>query len=204
MLPPLHTIDYDVLLQAADAGCETNLASFLQKNLPSVWSEIYLAVTARPTNLTSFRVGTFEYICDLYRELEAFGEIAFDQTIENRVIAVFGTSAFADAQRASGRADANSAVASMLTTERDNGHFMAHSIGGSRDLNVFSQERRLNRGWSPEGKVFRRMERYCSALPGTFCFARPIYTDGSSVPRWLEFGLLKEDRTLWVEVFDNQ
>jgi hypothetical protein len=25
----------------------------------------------------------------------------------------------------------------------------------------------------------------------------------SSVPRWLEFGLLKADQTLWVEVFDN-
>jgi hypothetical protein len=23
------------------------------------------------------------------------------------------------------------------------------------------------------------------------------------VPRWLEFGLLKNDETLWVEVFEN-
>jgi hypothetical protein len=36
-----------------------------------------------------------------------------------------------------------------------------------------------------------------------FNFLRPVYADGSSVPRWLEFGLLKADQTLWVEVFDN-
>jgi hypothetical protein len=68
---------------------------------------------------------------------------------------------------------------------------------------VFSQERRLNRGWSPQGKLYRQMETYCYEQPGTFCFSRPVYADGSSVPRWLEFGLLKSDQTLWVEVFDN-
>ena len=47
------------------------------------------------------------------------------------------------------------------------------------------------------------METYCYENPGTFCFSRPIYTDGSSVPRLLEFGVLKDDGNLWVEVFDN-
>jgi hypothetical protein len=91
----------------------------------------------------------------------------------------------------------------FLGTERDKGHYMAHCIGGGLDVNVFSQERRLNRGWSPQGKVYRQMETYCYEQPGTFCFSRPVYADGSSVPRWLEFGLLKADQTLWVEVFDN-
>jgi hypothetical protein len=203
MLPVDYIIDYDPFLRAAEAGCEANFASFLQRRLPSAWSEIYLAATARPTNLATLRVGTFEYLCDLYRELEATGEVAIDQTIENRVIAAFGTSALAGAQRVSGRMGENSANEHLLITERDSGHFIAHSVGGSTSVNVFSQERRLNRGWSAEGKVFRRMEQYCSTWPGTFCFARPIYTDSSSVPRWLEFGLLRQDRTLWVEVFDN-
>jgi hypothetical protein len=35
------------------------------------------------------------------------------------------------------------------------------------------------------------------------CFSHPIYENGSNVPRWLEFGLLKDDETLWVEVFEN-
>ena len=79
----------------------------------------------------------------------------------------------------------------------------SHCIGGGLDVNLFSQERRLNRGWSPQGKTYRQMETYCYEQPGTFCFSRPIYVDGSSVPRWLEFGLLKTDQTLWVETFEN-
>ena len=80
---------------------------------------------------------------------------------------------------------------------------MAHSIGGGFDVNLFSQERRLNRGWSARGKIYRQMEKYCHHHEGAFCFSRPIYTDASSVPRWLEFGVLKTDDTLWVEVFEN-
>lgn len=70
-------------------------------------------------------------------------------------------------------------------------------------MNVFSQERRLNRGWSSQGKAYRQMETYCNERPGTLCFSRPIYADSSSVPRWLEFGVLKDVQTLWVEVFAN-
>jgi len=81
---------------------------------------------------------------------------------------------------------------------------MAHSIGGGLDVNLFSQERQLNRGWSQQGKIYRQMEKYCYEQEGTFCFSRPVYADGSNVPRWLvEFGVLKTDATLWVEVFEN-
>jgi hypothetical protein len=34
--------------------------------------------------------------------------------------------------------------------------------------------------WSAQGKIYRQI-----------------------VPRWLEFGLVEADQTLWVEVFDN-
>jgi len=37
----------------------------------------------------------------------------------------------------------------------------------------------------------------------TWRLSRPVYADGSIVQRWLEFGLLKADQTVWVEVFDN-
>ena len=77
---------------------------------------------------------------------------------------------------------------------------MVYCIGGGQDVNVFSQERRLNRGRSPQGKIYRQMETYCYEQPGTFCFSRPIYVDGLNIPRWLEFGLLKADQTLWVEI----
>lgn len=86
---------------------------------------------------------------------------------------------------------------------RDKGHFIAHAIGGSLNMNVFSQRHTLNRGLSEQGQLYRSMERYCYEHPQTFCFARPIYEDESSVPQWLEFGVLRDDGCLWVEVFDN-
>jgi hypothetical protein len=91
----------------------------------------------------------------------------------------------------------------LARSPRDKGHFIAHSIGGGLDMNVFLQDRALNRGFSEAGKLYRDMESYCRLNPGTFCFSRPIYADTTSVPRWLEFGLVKEDGSIWVEVFEN-
>jgi hypothetical protein len=34
-------------------------------------------------------------------------------------------------------------------------------------------------------------------------YSQLIYAGGSNVPRSLEFGVLKNDETLWVEVFDD-
>lgn len=42
-------------------------------------------------------------MCDLYSELEAKGDVPYDQTIEDRVIAVLGTSARANEKRDAGR-----------------------------------------------------------------------------------------------------
>jgi hypothetical protein len=69
---------------------------------------------------------------------------------------------------------------------------------------VFVQRRDLNRGWSEDGKRFRQMEQYCVEHPGTLCFARPIYADGTSRPAWLDFGLIQQEGDLWVECFDNR
>jgi hypothetical protein len=182
----------------------TDVASFLRRELPLKWRDLYVSNVPHPTNLVRFPFRTFEYICDLHSDLEATGEVPYDQTIEDRVVAVIGTSARAEERRDASRSRGwVGPTEECLTTERDKGHFMAHCIGGGLDVNVFSQERRLNRGWSPQGKIYRQMENYCYQRPGTLCFSRPIYTDSSSVPRWLEFGLLKDDQTLWVEVFDN-
>jgi hypothetical protein len=117
---------------------------------------------------------------------------------------VIGTSARAEERRDASRSRGwVGATEEFLGTERDKGHFKAHCIGGGLDVNVFSQDRLPNRGWSSQGKRYRQMENYCYKQPRTFCFSHPIYADGSSIPRWLEFGLLMTDETLWVEVFEN-
>jgi len=204
MLPSKYKIDYVSLLHTARQEPATNLSQFLQRQLPKKWRDVYVETNLHSTNIAHFRQRTFEYICDLYSELENSGEVPFNQTIEDRVIAVLGTSAREEQRRDSSRIRRWGAPTDeLLGAYRDKGHFMAHCIGGGLDVNLFSQERRLNRGWSPQGKTYRQMENYCYEQPGTFCFSRPIYVDGSSVPRWLEFGVLKADQTLWVETFEN-
>jgi hypothetical protein len=202
-LPPAHALDYEALLSAARAESIVNVSAFLRKHLPSHWRDLYVSTVARPTNFARFDRGNFEYFCDLYSELEVTGEVAYDQTIQNRVIAVLGTSTNVSKPRGARMRFWFWSAEEFVAANRDRGHFIAHSIGGGLDVNVFWQDRDLNRGWSSQRKVFRQMETYCYDHPGIFCFSRPIYADGSSVPRWLEFGILRDDGSLWVEAFDN-
>src|SRR5215467_9318225 len=187
MLPARYAIDYESLLCEARLESTWQLAGCLQKLCRAQWRESYIAAVERATNLVRFRSRSFEYVIDLYSELEANGEISYDQTVEDRVVAVLGTSATPDEPRVGTRMRGwLGETGEIVGAVRDKGHFIARSIGGGLDLNVFSQDRQLNRGWSAQGKTYRRMERYCQELPGTFCFSRPIYCDSSSVPRWLQ------------------
>ena len=193
-----------MLLNDANLESPGEIAAYLRHHLPMRWRESYIASLSRPANVVRFVRGSFEYILDLYSELEMVGEVSFDQTAEDRVVAVLGSSAAPTELRDRGRMRGwLGDNADIVGATRDKGHFIAHCIGGGLDVNVFSQDRKLNRGWSDEGKLYREMERYCQQQPGTFCFSRPIYTDESSVPRWIEFGLLRQDQSLWIETFDN-
>jgi len=203
-LPSRQALDYEAVLHEAPVESATSLVAYLRQHLPFKWRDLYVATLSRPTNIVRFPCRTFEYLFDIYSELEVTGEVPYDQTVEDRVVAVLGTSRSPDERRDATRMRGwLGETGELVGATRDKGHFIAHCIGGRLDVNVFSQDRKLNRGWSPQGKVYRQMERYCQEHSGTFCFSRPIYGDSSSVPRWLEFGVLKVDKTLWVEAFDN-
>jgi hypothetical protein len=75
-------------------------------------------------------------------------------------------------------------------TPRDLGHFVPHAAGGPSNINLYWQDRRLNRGWSEEGRRFRAMEAFTSKHPGTLYFVRLLYEDDSAVPKLLEVGVL--------------
>lgn len=202
--PSKQALDYQSLWLAAPTEGRAGIEQFLKDTLPVLWRETYVKTITHQPNLVGIRAGKFEYICDIYSDLEAKGEVAFDQTIQDRVVAVFGMSGGGMAGNARRLRRWIDASENLAVTERDHGHLIARCIGGySLGINVFSQDRKMNRGQSEQGKVYRKMESYCLQCPGTFCFSRPIYADGSSVPRWLEFGLLREDQTLWVELFEN-
>lgn len=84
----------------------------------------------------------------------------------------------------------------------DIGHFLPHSSGGPKDINLFIQERKLNRGWSMQGKRYRWLEDCVFSRPGTFFFVRPVYGDLSPIPRYLEWGALLQENTV-AEVADD-
>ncbi|MDR1449869.1 MAG: hypothetical protein LBI84_06680 [Propionibacteriaceae bacterium] len=73
----------------------------------------------------------------------------------------------------------------------DRGHFIPHSAGGLFGPNMFAQDRALNRGWSREGREFRRLEDSAAAKPGTLYFVRPTYSDASSFPAGLDVGAMR-------------
>lgn len=192
---------YDkVLAWAKDQG--RPLEAILREELPDLWLGLYVGMTPRPLNVVRFTHGTFDYIYDDLATLEATGIVEADKNSEPRLVAAIGHSM----PRHSPRDDSRLSGWVGRTEERfgkawDKGHFIAHSIGGAVDgleANVFQQRRSINRG------AYRRMERYCAANPGVLCFSRPLYSDLTACPTEVEFGVLRPDGELWVQVLTNR
>lgn len=200
-------VDYATLLQPADVAAIATQATDFFECLTSAWRDVYEELTPRPPNLCLIRLGTFLYLYDDYETLEQLGKVPVNRAFESRLVGVLGYSKPQKAERDDSRLKGwVGPTEKMFGREWDKGHFMAHSIGGAVnqwEINVFVQKRRLNRGWSAAGKQYRLMERYCFDHPGTLCFSRPLYGDGSATPVMLEFGLLKADGRWWVECFEN-
>jgi hypothetical protein len=74
----------------------------------------------------------------------------------------------------------------LIPTLQEAGCDTIGSVVDGLEANVFVQRRDLNRGWSPAGKRFREMEKYCVSNRGTFCFSRPFYTDQTAKPAFVE------------------
>jgi hypothetical protein len=139
-----------------------------------------------------------------------FAVFIFDHTLE-RVTLAYAVSVERlmkrDASRMRGFPDPNISVQRVLgknAFRADKGHFLGHASGGQLDINLFPQRRELNRGWSVDGKEFRRMERYVAAHLGTFFYHRPIYDDETWVPQRLEYGVLNGDTHWRVKAFSNK
>jgi hypothetical protein len=201
-------VDYDGLLAEVELRSGEAAGAVFIEQLLSFWKAAYLAITPRATDIYVVRHGSFQYMFDDYATLEASGKVPYDPVFEARLVAAVGwskpQSSSRDDYRLRGWVGPTEA---WWERKWDKGHFIAHSIGGAVDqceLNVFIQCRSLNRGWSAAGKRYRLMEKYCFEHPGTFCFSRPIYADGSARPAALEFGVLKVDGKLWVELYNNR
>ena len=139
-----------------------------------------------------------------------FAVYVFDESFE-RVLVAYAISSSPlfskDKSRMRGFPNVNSDVKNTLGENAfaaDRGHFLGHAAGGILDINLFPQRRELNRGWSREGQLFRKMERHAASHLNTFVYHRAIYNDDTWIPETLEFGLLVDDKTWWIERFQNK
>jgi len=204
-IPANLMVDYDVLLERAPVHDEDALIKFVSGILPDEWCDRYRAMTKTEANILQFKDHGFEFLFDFVSELTAQGRVEADQTAEDRVVAVYGRSIGSSGKRDASRMRGflGGPIIRKDDITSDKGHFIGHSLGGGLDVNLFPQRRDINRGWSKRGKVFRDMERYCAAQPGTFCFSRPLYSDPTWIPFAIEYGLLTREGKLWVEKFEN-
>lgn len=73
----------------------------------------------------------------------------------------------------------------------DRGHLLPHTAGGGYGPNLFAQDRALNRGWSNDGREYRRMERRAISAPaGTLFAVVLIYIDRSALPAFVQLAIL--------------
>jgi hypothetical protein len=174
------------------------------------WLAAYRLQSGRITDMRENPSGTIRFIFDCAGSDHCDGRGPQPPGVVPRTVVASGFSA--PTERSRDKED-NRLKGWMGTTGRtlgkdwDKGHFVAHSVGGGVEGvedNVFQHRCDLNRGWSEEGKVFRKMESCCVANPGTPFWHRPIYLRETDIPAFLEFGLVQTDGSVWAEIFDNR
>jgi hypothetical protein len=198
-------MNYQDLL--AESSTTSDLIAALKEELPYLWRENYEHRTRRPTNLVRVELGTFVYIYDFYSGLEATAAAPTGLGIEDRLVGAFGTSTAPTEIRDPARIRGWVGPTQLrYGADRDKGHIFGRALGGGTDgpgINTWIQSRSLNRGWSDQGKMFRKMEGYCAKHPGIFCFSCPTYVDQTCELVGFEFGIILPDKSLWIREFEN-
>lgn len=73
----------------------------------------------------------------------------------------------------------------------DRGHFVPYTAGGLFGPNLFVQDRALNRGWSQDGREYRKLERAAvDGAPKSLFLVHPSYADDSDIPEFIDLGVV--------------
>jgi hypothetical protein len=209
-LPPTSAIDYTAIIDSLPASIKLAKGMKLLNALSDEWFRAYKRQSGRVTNVTDMAANGFVFMFDLEGSDHCDGRGPQPPGMFPRVVAAYGLSQPPEHGRESDDTRMRrwmGPTQEVFGTGWDKGHFIAFSIGGEisgSETNVFSHRRELNRGWSEEGKRFRRFEQFAAEHPGTLFFHRPIYLSESATPDWLEVGVVREDLSLWCEAFDNR
>jgi hypothetical protein len=192
---------YDIALR--DAFVEGQFSyERLRTSLLQDWLDEYQKMYKRPIDASVFKMGSFHYLYDMHQSPDE--DIDKSVREDARLVAVIGRSTLPLEKRS--RHDVRMRGLSFALTKGkpgpwDRGHYIGHAIGGivdGNEANVFPQLRYSNRG------RYRSLESECAERPGTLCFSRPIYRDGTLLPSAVEFGLLRHTGEWLVEIIPNE
>jgi len=208
-IPDEWMVRYDLFLEDVRGKSYSAVASYLVDELPYEWRATYLAMTPFPTDIAIVTEGTINYQFDWHTEYIPDAPIDRAESIkkEARLIAAYG---YASSGLAPRPASSSPEMLGFIGRTQqyfgggfDKGHFVAHTYGGSVNINLFQQARHVNRGWSDEGTAYRQMEEYCQRNPGAMFFSRPFYDSPIGPPCAIEFGILGANCILCRHIFTN-
>ncbi len=193
-------IEYYQLFASVPEGDYDKSVGFIEENLNNLFIEEY-KVQFSKSEIFKFIVNGYTYLFSLNENPDS-NKIK----MEDRVIGVYGRISHTNAKRDTSRMKGFIGQFTKLNKYKDfdKGHFISHKINGELDQNLYPQLKELNRGWSKQGKLFRSMERYCEQNPDDFLFTRPIYTDLSWIPRFIDYGIFTKEFGLLLNRFDNK
>ena len=188
-----YSIDYNAFFKVCTQ--EVNLGLLAVNELSEIWICSYSKQSLLSPSILSITLEDFTFL--------------WDETYE-RVVVAYGTSSHNS--QSPKRIREKSRIAYyyrnfisryQINTATDTGHFIAHSFGGGLDMNLFPQKRDVNRGYSPEGIAYRKMESSVLDNPGSFLFSRPLYYDETWQPFYIEYGVQHPGKTPYIRVFTN-
>jgi hypothetical protein len=166
--------------------------------ISALWSEQYAAMTPWTPDVVEIELGSLTYLFDLAPS-QGDRDGATD-----RVVGVWGRPTRPAGLRDTGRQRGFIPnPPGWSGAGYDRGHFVAHSLGGGMDINLFPQERQLNRGSSAAGRRWRALERRAARAENATLFVRPTYTDPTWTPTRLDFGIVIHGE-VDAETFDNR
>jgi len=200
-------INYDHIVTENNIRSAEQLYNLFWDQITLLWTNEYAEAFPKHGEITLQNFQGFSFLIDHVWPDVQQADIN-NELPETRVISFFGISntniVATNRSRMKVGWGKTSVAFSEFGTDYDKGHFVAHGFGGPIDVNIFPQRRDVNRGWSEEGKRFRKMENFITANPGTLVFSRPIYTDLTICPHQLEYGYFDEKLNLIAAVFPNR
>ncbi len=186
----LSNIDYDMLYSRAKTECrKEEIEAWVLNELSNVWIDAYNEMIQTSNEILEFSDGHYQCL--------------FDYNYE-RVVCFFGLSQSTTDARDENRQAGFIPDFTHHYHGKERGHFLSHCQGGGMDVNFFPQKKEINRGWSDAGKIYRKMERFCSKNPGIFCFSRSLYETNNVTwdPDQIEYGIVDHEQYR-VVVFPN-